>query len=444
MRSPKPGPALAAALTLLALAPTAASAARHPKPQAHRHAGPGGCRITTFAEPHLVTSGESVQLFGQLICAGGASTSGQTVTVYERSAGTPGFQIVGTTSTGASGFYSVVPPAITTDSTFYTRALGARSASRKVKVAPQVTLSGPADGSQLHTGVRNRVTFTGTVNPPDVGAELLLQREQATSSEEWHVIQRGVVGVGGVYSLTHTFSVAGDANLRVIVRAHGKFTVRGTSNTLSYEISQAQNPKLTINSSANPIAYGQPVTISGKLAGAAGQTVTLLSRPRGGAFTKTSEATTNVSGEYSFVQTPAQNRFYEVTGGAIHSASLYEGVKDVLTAGVSATTIQAGQSLTFSGTVAPVRAGHVVYLERQNAFGSGYHVVDVGTLTTAGTYTIAHFVFGPGKQVYRVKVPGDPAYQAVSSAPFTIEVTPAPPASLQPVTQGKQPSEGQI
>jgi len=444
MRSIRLGPALAAASTLLALAPTAASAARHPKAQAHRHSGQAGCRISTFAEPHLVTSGESVQVFGQLICTPATSTAGQTVTVYERSAGGGGFQVIGTSTTGANGFYSIVPPAITTDSAFYSRALGARSANRKVKVAPQVTINEPPEGSQFHTGVHHHVTFTGTVNPADEGAELILQRENATSNEEWHAIQRGIVGPGGSITIIHTFGVPGDANLRVVIRPHGKFTVRGVSSPRSYQISQAENPKLTINSLTDPIGFGASTTISGTLANGANQKVTLISRPRGGTFTKAGEATTNGNGEYSFTVSPQPSTFYRVNGAGISSAVLFEGVKYVLTASVSATTIQSGQPLTFSGTVAPDRVGHAVYLERENAFGGGFHVVDVGSVTSSGTYSIVHYMFGSGKQVYRVKVPGDPENQGTSSSPFSIEVTPALPGALRPVAQGKQPSEGQL
>ena len=45
----------------------------------------------------------------------------------------------------------------------------------------------------------------------------------------------------------------GDANLRVVVRPHGLFGVRGISDTMSYVISQAQNPNLTLEASSDPI-----------------------------------------------------------------------------------------------------------------------------------------------------------------------------------------------
>jgi hypothetical protein len=438
MRSIKLRPAFTAAAALLALAPAGAAAAKH--------ASPTGCHVSIYAEPHVVTSGESVQLFGALSCPpSGSSTATQPVTVYERTAGTPGFAIVGTVTTGPGGSFSFTPPAVTVDSFFYVRAAGARSGNRSIKVAPQVTLGGPAEFSQLRTGVRNRVTFSGTVTPADAGAVVALQRENATSFEEWRLIQLGVVGPNGTFTITHTFGSPGAAELRVVVRPHGKFNARGVSNTLSYEISQPQNPRLTINASADPISYGQSVTLSGILAGAANQKVTLMGHTRGLPGTKLGETTTNGSGEYTFVEKPLVDTSYRVTGGAISSASLFEGVKYVLTAGVSATTVQAGRPLTFSGIVTPNHVGQVVYLERQNGSGGGFHVVDVGTVSAGSTYSITHYLFGFGKEVFRIKVPGNLENQGVSSSPpFAIEVTLAPVGTLRPVPPSKLPQEGKV
>jgi hypothetical protein len=453
MRSIKLTPAIAAAVSLLALAPAVASATHgHQNLNKPKQSGGGGCRINIVSEPHVITSGESVQLFGALRChPGGPANEGQTVTVFERAAGQAAFQTLGTPTTGPAGFYSIVAPNVTANTVYYASAVGVRSENRKVRVAPQVTVGKaptPPEGAQLRTGRHNRVTFAGNVSPADENAELILQRENAVGGEEWHPIQRGFVGAGGAFSITHTFVVPGDANIRVLVRTHGQFTVRGISNTLSYEISQAENPLLTLNSSADPIPFGQSMTLSGVLKGGANQKVILLSHPRGSLpFTKVGEASTNGNGEYSFLEQPPQNTSYRVTGASLSSAVLFEGVKYVLTAGVSATTVASGQPLTFSGTVIPTHPehpGHVVYLERENAFGGGFHVVDVGTVEPDSAYSIVHSVFGAGKQVFRVRVPGDPQNQAVSSSPFTIEVTPAPPGSLKPLPPSKQPSEGKI
>jgi len=455
MRSIKLTAAVAAAATVLAVAPAVAPAApKHPHPQlsGEETAHASRCGLNIYAEPRSITVGETVEVFGQLNCGIRASATGRTITLYDHTPG-GGNKAVATTTTVAAGFYSFVAPALTTNSTFFVRGAGVRSADRPVKVGPVVTLSGPTDGSQLFTGVRHEVTFTGTVSPADIGARVVLQRENATSSEEWHAIQFGYVlpapggpAAGGVYSLTHRFVSPGDANIRVIVRGLPPLIGRGTSNTLSYQISQAQNPKLTINSSNDAVSYGAPVTISGILAGGADKTVTLLARPRlVTGFTSIASAPTNEAGEYKFViASAARNTFYQTTGEGISSAVLFQGVKYVLTAGVSATKATAGTAVTFSGTVTPGHEGHVVYLERQNKSGSGFHVVNVGTVSGTGTYSIEEHLFGSGSQLYRVRVPGDPENQAVSSSPFTIEVTPAPAPSLRPVTPAVLPKEGEI
>lgn len=441
MRSIKLSTAIAATATLLVLGPASAWARR---PPGHKHASPiGNCRIDLFAEPHTVTSGEAIEVFGQLVCPG-ASSQGQTVTIYGRSVGSPGLKVLSTPTTVAGGFYSFVESDVTTDSYFYASTAGARSATKTVRVAPVVTLGGPPETLPLFTGLSNRVTFSGSVNPADKGAEVALQRENSASSEEWHVIQLGEVGAGGAYSITHTFGVPGDANLRVVVRAHRKFSVRGISNTLSYGISQKQLPGLSINTTSYSIAYGSPVTISGTLAGGAGKMVTLETRTPGKEFEKVTSVQAGSGGDYKFVTMPLQNVTYRVTGGTRNSAVLFEGVKYGLTAGISGTTVQSGQSLTFAGTVTPANVGKAVYIERENHFGGGFHVVDVGTVAPGGTYSIADFIFGSGKAVFRVKVPGDPDNQATFSALFPVEVTAGPPSALKPVIPPNVPSEGTI
>ena len=149
MRSIKLTAAIAAAATLPMLAATGASA----RPLGHKHEGAASkCRIDLFAEPHTITSGESVEVFGQLRCPGG-STEGQTVTVYGRSVGSPAFKVVGTPTTAAGGFYSLVQSDVTTDSSFYASALGARSGTRNVRVAPVVTLKGAVGNSAAVHGL---------------------------------------------------------------------------------------------------------------------------------------------------------------------------------------------------------------------------------------------------------------------------------------------------
>ena len=442
MRSIKLTSVLVCAAMALALAPVSASARKHPGPN-------GRCNVNINLAPRVISAGDSVVVFGRLRCHGHPAPSliaGATVQLLEHSFGTPGFGVVQTTSTDARGFYEFTVSQVSTNSVFFVRSRGAASGRRAVRVADQVTLSGPPEGTQLLTGAANKVTFTGTVTPADVGARVVLQRQNAaTGGDDWHRIDRGQVTAGGVFSITHTFLVPGDANIRVLVRSQGR-NIPSPSNVLSYEISQAQNPALTIQASADPIPYGKSVTISGVLLRGARVPVTLLARTaRQRGFAPVAEVSTDAGGNYTFAaQSPIDSTFYKVKAAGKSSAVLYEGVKDVLTAQVSATAVQAGRSLTFSGTVAPDHTGHVIYLERQNATGGDFHVVQVARVKVGSAYSIVHTVYEPGVKVFRVKIPGGPENEGAASTPFTITVTPAPAPALLPEAPANStlPSEG--
>ncbi len=427
--------------SLLMLGVPAASARKHPSPN-------GLCNLNINVAPRLIEAGESALVFGRLRCGGRApsAVAGRTVRLMQRAAGEREFHLVQTTTTDAHGFYELTRAGIEYNSAFFVISHGASSGRRSVKVLAHVTLIGPPDGSQLLTGAANKVTFSGSVSPHDVGARVVLQRQNADTGDEWHRIDRGRVGPGGTYSITHTFVVPGDANIRVLVRSQRR-NVASPSDVLSYEISQAQNPQLTISASADPISFGQQVTISGTLAGEPATAVTLLAHTaRQPGFVAVSEAKTDAGGKFTFpAQAPVASTFYRVRGAGRSSAVLYEGVRDLLTAQVSASSIAAGQSLTFSGAVAPDHTGHVIYLERQDRVGGEFHVVQVGFVGPGSAYSIVHQVYDPGNKVFRVKIPGGPENVGAASAPFTIQVTPAPAAALRAETPANStlPAEGE-
>jgi hypothetical protein len=422
----------------LALFTTGASAFRHTSPGGH-------CRVSIQAPPRI-TAGESVTIFGRLVCRGRASAADQRVRLFRHTPGTPGFAYVQSATTEADGAYQfqLTGGVVETNGLWYVRSHGAESASRPIRVAAQVTLSGPPEGTQILTGVANEVTFTGTVNPADIGARVILQRQNALTGNMWRRIDSGVVEAGGGFSIVHAFLVPGDANLRVLVRSQGR-NVPTTSSVLSYEISQAENTELTIDASADPIPYGQSVTISGTLAGGAKQPVTLLAHTaRQHGFAPVAQATTEGDGDYAFpAQAPVNSTYYEVRGDGKSSAVLYEGVRDVLTAQVSPTSVLEGQTLTFTGSVAPSHPGHVIYLERRNASGQGFHVVQLSLLSQESTFTIAYQVYGTGTDIFRVYIPGGPDNGGAASQLFTIPVGAAPAAALTPEKPGNSSSPGE-
>ncbi len=459
MRSIKLTWALAAiAAMAAALYPAAASARHHAPRHASRHAtGMGGCRLNINVAPRFIEAGESTVAFGELTCPT-PPPAGQTVTIFGQPAGGPPASALGTATTDEHGNYAFTTAALQANTQFYAIANGIQSGHRTVKVSPKVTMSGPPDGSQLFTGggpfihshlrrqgLSNKVVFSGSVSPADEGAVVALQRESSVGGEEWHRIGASTVGQGGTYSIVHIFAIPGDANIRVVVRAPRR-NAPGASEPLSYEISQAQNPALTIESSADPISYGQPVTISGKIESATPAPLTLLARTRlQHDFVPVAGTTSGAGGAYSFpVQTPTQSTFYKVTGAGKSSSRLFEGVRYGITATASTTSVAAGQPVTFSGTVTPAHEGHPVYLQALSGSGVGYHTVEVAKVAHDGTFAIAHTFYAATARKLRVKIPGDPENQGAATLAVPLAVTPAPAAALTPETPGNStpPAEG--
>lgn len=438
--------AAAGAFVMLSASTALAAPSRGIAPR--RTASLRSCKLAFTAEPHKLTAGEAPLLFGRLTC-GSSETAGQTITIYADALNSSpsGSKTLGTATTTTGGYFSFQAPA-PTYSTFY-RAVSRSAASpqRLVDVAPLVTLNGPQETKPLYTGTTDRVLFSGTVSPLYTGDVAVLQRESSTGYEEWVPIQKTTIGAGGIYSFLHTFVVPGAANIRVLVT--GRFrrgAESGASSPLSYVITQKENPLLTLyaasaSAPSDPIVIGKSVALEGTVAEGAGKSVTLMARTAlSGSFSTVATQDAGGNGQYKFDVSPTENTFYKVVSAAgRHSSVLFEGVKSLLTANPSTLSLPEGQSLTFTGTVLPAQIAHTIYLERENTPGTGpFHVVAVGVLNPAAnagetaTYTLSHTVFSVGKQVYRVKVPGDRLNQGVASTPVTVEVTPAPASSLAP------------
>jgi hypothetical protein len=453
---------LTAAATLGGLAPAGALA----RPNAATPKAPSGpCRLQLEVPP-VIAVGESVTIFGNLVCPTG-EVVGRQVAIYERAASRSGFVLVGDATTVATsqantGAFALSPPAFEVNSVFYAISQGAKSAHRMIRVAPVVTPttpSTPVDGAQLFTGggrahrLQNAVTFTGKVSPIAAGALVGLQRENATASEEWHrIAPLGKVDRNGEYSITHVFSVPGDASIRVVVHPRNRLNVGAASSPASYEISQAENPQLTIESLSDPLIWGHSTTLKGLVKGAAtGTHLTLLARPRGGQFTPVATTETiNAEGAYAFPVAPLQNTLYKVTDATTSSAALFEGVKYALTVASVPSSAAVTQPVEFSGTVLPLLVGHRVYLERQGSLKLGWRVIDIGEVTTPANpgegapFKIVHAFNSPGPARLRIKIPGDPGNQGAASAAFETTVTPTSAALLKPEAPGRLPVEGQL
>ncbi len=413
--------AIGAIACAMGLVPGAAEAAKHSSPNG-RH------NISIHVSENPVVAGDQLAIWGRLK---GPNNGNRVVTLWHRINPRPRFTPIQRVRTDANGFYAIFRPdgIVRSNRNWFVRSARARSRTLHERVRLLVTLTGPADGSNLLTGPMHSTTFTGTVSPADRGRGVLLQRQDSDRGNRWHTIHRGRVAADGSYSIKHTFRVPGSANVRVLVRATRRH-LASPSNVVAYEISQAQNPQLTLNPSADPIAAGQSVTLSGVLAAGAGQPVMLYAKTRGSHFTQVAQTTAGSNGGYSFAQSPLFNTIYQARAAGKRSAQLFEGVKDVLTASVSATTVSTGDPITFSGSVAPDQTGHAIYLQRQNPDGNGFHTVKIAFVGSGSTYSITRRLQAPGTKVFRVFIPGGPRNQGAASDPFTITVNQGSAESL--------------
>jgi hypothetical protein len=79
----------------------------------------------------------------------------------------------------------------------------------------------------------------------------------------------------------------------------------------------------------------------------------------------------------------------------------------VLSESISSASAQAGSPLTFSGTLAPAHEGERVFLERADASGLSFHVVDSAPVGADSTYSLSHTFLDPGAVRVRLAVRRD-------------------------------------
>lgn len=425
----------------------ASGSAQTPTPATPRAARTRACNPTIQASSTLVTAGDEVRISGTLGCPNLAGSMGHLATISqsERGAGTASQPVPTSVSAETDGSYAFTTDALHANTLFRIH-VGNRGMHIVVKVAPEVTLSAPAPAASRSSArgpstTRHlaRATFSGAVTPVEAGARVSLQVAYAGTDEQWRAVAFGSVDAEGRYSITHGFRTPGQASVRVVVHP-GAGKVAGASEALAYEVPQAQNPQLTILSSADPLAFGSSVQITGVAALGEDQPVTLLARTRGGKFSVVARATTEAGGRYSFTQAPLVNTSYEVSDAADTSTVLFEGVRRMLSLDAPAAAVQAGQQLTVSGTVDPAPAGQPVYLERQSAAGINFHVIATGIVNPDGSYSVGHVFSDLRQHVLRVKVPGDAQNEVSATAPFTVQLTAAPAGALAPEAPLESPS----
>lgn len=137
--------------------------------------------------------------------------------------------------------------------------------------------------------------------------------------------------------------------------------------------------------------------------------------------------TSNSSGYVSYVHKPVWGQDYQwgPNGSAellgSRSASVAVGVRPVVTANVSKSTMPLGSSLLLYGSVSPAHPGQAVYLQRW--VGGKWNHVTVGKLTSQSTYMFTIKPTARGTYAYRVAKPGDVDHLTTTSPMRTFNVT---------------------
>ena len=405
---------------LAVLAPAAANASPR-----HNH----GLTIATTANP--IVDGQSVDIYGQLT---GVNSAGQTIYLYHRVAPNARFSLIQTTQTSSTGYYEFTRAdgIVTTNRAWFVRGPnGTHSRTLYERVAAALTLT----ASTSATTTSEPVTFTGTVAPNHPFTRVAIQEQNSISGSGWVTIARGYTNAASAFTITHRFRTPGAYTLRAYLHGDARSAGAG-SDSVTLAVQQQQNADFTIGSSSPIVADGGSVSISGTLTAAtsANVPVTLYAKPEGGHWQAIANATTDGSGAYSFTQTPVHNTVYVVrtTGTPTTStATLLQGVQDVVTLTPQAVTAQEGQAVTFTGNVTPDHTGHWIYLQVQGPKG-GWQDVEA---TRVGAGSRFSFTVRPGTLgtfTLRARIFGGPLNIGAASPTASITVSGVAPASSLP------------
>jgi hypothetical protein len=389
--------------------------------------------LTIDASPNPIVAGDPVLIYGQLNVADQAN---QTVRLYHRINPQPFFTLIGVTKTDAQGFYEFTraEDIVLTNRNWFVRG-PSDTHSRTVheRVAAEVSLAAnQTSGDTLHP-----LIFTGHVTPDHAGQRVYLQAQKG-ASDDWTTLKGGRLGPDSNYSISNRWRIPGERDVRVLLPADVRNTA-AASTPVALTIQQTQIPDFTINSSPPIITIGGSATISGTLdqagrtTGEPNTSVTLWEGYSvGGPFKSIQSVVTGSDGSYSFAEQPTQNEVYFVRTTVSpfrHTARLFEGVQDTVTLSASSTTSTVGGSVTFTGSVTPDKAGHVVYLERMGKDGD-WHLVEIGFVNASSNFQFGWTFGTSGVKTFRARITGDGQNVGGASPPVIVTVSPVPVSSL--------------
>jgi hypothetical protein len=397
--------------------------------------------LTIGVTPNPVSAGDAVLVYGRLR---GPNSGSKPIRLYHHVIGSgQGYTFVTTTVTNSSGYYELLGPdgLVYTNRNYFVRGPdGSHSRAVHERVSPLVSIV----ASTTSTDTNRAIVFSGRVIPNHQFEQVFLQQEIGTG-DDWRTLRSTTLDPGSGYFVAYRWRRPGVHDVRVVFRGDDR-NARGTSDVVSVNIEQAQVPGFTINSSDPIVGSGGSVTIFGVL-DQPGTTsvvtqntiVQLWGRtPDQRRFAVIADAPTGINGSYSFSQSnlSTNTTYFVATMPLLHSPRRHtslvdQGVQDVVTMQVSPSSANTGQTFTFTGTVQPNKAGHVIYLQKQGKDGD-WHTVQIGIVQQDSSYQFTWAAGSPGPYSFRARITSDEDNIGSASPPVTVTATTPSPSSLPP------------
>lgn len=396
--------------------------------------------LTIAVTPNPIDAGDSVLIYGQLK---GPDVAHQPIVLYHRINPHTGYSVVSRTTTTGTGFYEFkrADGVVVSNREWFVRgpnSTHSRTVHEKVMALVDLT------SSATQTVTKAPIVFSGTISPAHPGERVRLQVPASRDGAGWRTIATGRTNAASAFSIPYRWRRPGVQTVRAVLPADAR-NVKSSSDSLTITVEQKQAPSFSILSSQDVIPYGQSATISGTLDKPGtnvvepNTSVTLYARAAGGTDQAIATTVTSPSGSYSFAnETPLSNTAYRVVttlNPNRSTATLYEGVSDVVTLSATPTTVQLGQPVSFSGDVNPNKAGEEIDLQRLGANGY-WHEVSSARIGSDGSYAFTRAFGQPGTEKLRTRIFADGVNVGGASAPVTITVTDtsAPANTLPPAS----------
>jgi hypothetical protein len=391
-----------------------------------------GTGVTANAFPNPSVSGDPIVIYGQIT----TRAAGRPIRLYRsiqprsKSAGSPRYELFQQTTVQPTGWFEFSVPAGTVLSNWHLKVIASKLLkSRTIPelVIPVLTLSTRTASAESGESV----VLSGKLFPSHPHEAIILQYQVGAGGFKWRKLSIAALDRRSRFTVRHRFSAPGTYDIRALfIRDRENFS--SVSDIVTIVVQQPPVPGFSASTTTPIVDPKASATISGVLDSPESTAipspltgVQLWGRTHGSRFVKLAQTTTDATGQYSFSVTPAQTETYQVrvaAGPPRHSADVVIGVRQLVSIATRSRTTEVGRKIAFTGHVSPSAAGHSIVLQRLESDGA-WVTVQFGRVRRGSSYRILRTINVPGKEIFRVVVPGGPTVVSGSSRTRTVRAT---------------------